>query len=58
METSGVAIGIILMVAGVALVIVAVFRALGRSWGLGWYELWLLPVVGVALVLLGRWLIQ
>ena len=58
METSVLALGAVLMIVGVSLVIVAVFRALGHSWGLGWYELWLLPTSGVALLLLGRWLVQ
>lgn len=58
MENGRLALGIILMVVGVALVIVAVFRALGQNWSLGKYEMWLLPFAGVGLILLGRWLIQ
>lgn len=48
--------GILLMVTGVALVIVAVFRSLGHAWNLGLYELWALPAAGICFILLGRWL--
>jgi hypothetical protein len=51
-------IGIALMVLGMACVVWAMFRALGRVWSLGLYELWILPAAGVGLILLGRWLIQ
>lgn len=50
-------LGFIFMLAGVALVIVAVFRALGHAWTLGAYETWVLPTAGIGLILLGRWLI-
>lgn len=50
-------LGFALMLAGVSLVIVAVFRALGHSWTLGTYETWVLPAAGIGLILLGRWLI-
>jgi len=50
-------LGIVLMVTGVALLTVAVFRALGHNWGLGVYEIWVIPTAGVGLILLGRWVI-
>jgi len=58
MEISGLAIGIVLMLLGIALVVFAVFRALGHNWSLGIHELWVLPTAGLGLILLGRWLIQ
>ncbi len=54
MDGAELLIGIVLMVTGVALIVVAVFRALGHAWALGLYELWALPTAGVCLVLLGR----
>jgi hypothetical protein len=45
------------MVLGLVLVVVAVFRALGNKWTYGWYELWVLPVTGFALIGLGLWLL-
>jgi len=56
MDTAALIAGIALMLLGVGLVFVAVFRALASLWSLGWYEL-VLPVVGFVLMLLGRWLI-
>ena len=47
-----------LMLLGVALIVVAVFRALGHRWAPGTYEIWVLPVVGIGLMLLGWWLIR
>lgn len=58
MQNTTLVAGIVLMILGVALVITAVFRSLNHMSGFGLYELWLLPAVGVALMLLGRWLIQ
>lgn len=58
MENSSLALGIVMMVVGIALVVAAVFRALAHTWNLGLYELWILPTAGLGLVLLGRWLIQ
>jgi len=58
MQNTTLVAGIVLMILGVALVITAVFRSLNHRWGFGLYELWLLPAVGLALLLLGRWLIQ
>lgn len=57
MENSALVLGIVLMVVGVALVTVAVFRALGHAWTLGLYEMWVLPAAGIGLILLGRWLV-
>ncbi len=57
MENSDLILGLALMLTGVGLLTVAVFRALGRTWTLGAYEIWALPVAGIGLILLGRWLI-
>lgn len=57
METGALVLGIVLMLTGVALVTVAVFRALGHAWTLGLYEMWVLPAAGIGLILLGRWLV-
>jgi hypothetical protein len=54
----GFSLGLVLMFLGMACIVVAVFRALGRMWTLGLYELWVLPTAGLCLILLGRWLIQ
>ena len=54
----GFSLGLVLMFLGMACIVVAVFRALGRVWTLGLYELWVLPTAGLGLILLGRWLIQ
>lgn len=48
-------LGLTLMVAGMLLVITAVFRSLGHTWTLGVYDMWALPVTGVLLILVGRW---
>ncbi|HSE10613.1 MAG TPA: hypothetical protein VLB29_18260 [Nocardioidaceae bacterium] len=58
MENSGFALGIVLLILGMALVVYAVFRSLGHRWTLGIHELWMIPTAGVGLILLGRWLIQ
>jgi hypothetical protein len=58
MDAARLTLGIALMLLGIALIVVAVFRALKHEWTLGKYEIWALPVSGVGLVLLGRWLIQ
>jgi hypothetical protein len=57
MDSSGLLLGIALMVLGVVLITVAVFRALNHSWGLGLHEMWVLPAAGIGLILLGRWLL-
>jgi hypothetical protein len=58
LQNVGFSLGIILMLLGMACFVMAVFRALGRVWTLGVYELWVLPTAGLGLILLGRWLIQ
>ena len=58
MDNTQLLFGIVLMILGVALAITAVFRSLNHQWTWGVHELWLLPLVGVALLLVGRWLIQ
>ena len=58
MENWGLVLGTLLMLLGTAVLVVAVFRTLGRTWAFGWYELWVLPVVGAALILVGRWIMQ
>lgn len=58
MEIGEVVLGIVLMVIGIALVVVAVFRSLGHRWTLGLYELWVIPAAGLAFILLGRWLVR
>lgn len=58
MENSASLLGVGLMILGMALVVVAVFRALLHNWSLGLYELWVIPTAGLGLILLGRWLIQ
>ncbi|HEX6248923.1 MAG TPA: hypothetical protein VFZ64_13715 [Nocardioidaceae bacterium] len=58
MEISAVVLGIVLMVIGIGLVTMAVFRSLGHTWTLGLYELWVIPTVGLGFILLGRWLVQ
>lgn len=57
MDGAELVLGIGLMLAGVALVVVAVFRALGHAWNLGLYEMWALPAAGICLILLGRWMV-
>ncbi len=51
-------LGIVLMILGAAFVMAAVASSMRheRTWGV--HELWLLPLIGVVLVLLGRWLIR
>lgn len=58
MDNAQLLLGIALMILGVALFITAVFRWLNHRWTWGVHELWLLPLIGVALMLVGRWLIQ
>ncbi|HEX6247350.1 MAG TPA: hypothetical protein VFZ64_05715 [Nocardioidaceae bacterium] len=58
MEAADLALGIVLMLLGIAFIVVAVIRALRHKWTLGVYEVWVLPVAGMGLILLGRWLIQ
>lgn len=56
MNGAEVVFGMVLMVAGVALITVAVFRVLGHAWNHGLYEMWVFPSAGIAFVLLGHWL--
>lgn len=48
-------LGLALMVVGLLLIITAVFRSLGHTWTMGAYDLWALPVTGILLILVGRW---
>lgn len=57
MVAADLVLGTALMLAGVGLVVVAVFRAFARMWTLGSYEVWALPVAGFLLILLGRWVV-
>lgn len=50
-------LGLTLMVVGMLLIIAAVFRSLGHAWTFGVYDIWALPVTGVILILVGRWVI-
>lgn len=56
MSNGAVVLGTILMFVGLGVVLVAVLRALRDTWTLGWYEL-SVPLIGFALILLGRWLV-
>lgn len=49
------ALGLTLMVVGMLLIIAAVFRTLGHTWTFGAYDIWALPVTGILLILVGRW---
>jgi hypothetical protein len=48
-------LGLLLMVVGMLLIITAVFRSLGHAWTFGAYDIWALPVTGIVLILVGRW---
>jgi hypothetical protein len=48
-------LGLLLMVVGMLLIITAVFRSLGHTWTFGAYDIWALPVTGILLILVGRW---
>ena len=50
-------LGLMLMLVGTLLIIAAVFRSLGHTWTLGVYDIWVLPVTGILLVLVGRWVL-
>lgn len=58
MDYTQLLLGIALMILGTAFVMAAVVSSLRheRTWGV--HELWLLPLVGVVLMLVGRWVIQ
>jgi hypothetical protein len=49
------ALGLTLMVVGMLLIVAAVFRTLGHAWTFGAYDIWALPVTGILLILVGRW---
>ena len=57
MNNTAMILGVLLIIAGTCLWVVAIFRALAHTWTLGFAELWLLPAAGFGLVLLGMWLI-
>jgi hypothetical protein len=48
-------LGITLTVVGMLLIVAAVFRSLGHTWTFGAYDMWALPVTGILLILVGRW---
>jgi len=48
-------LGLTLMVVGMLLILAAVFRSLGHTWTFGAYDMWALPVTGILLILVGRW---
>lgn len=58
MENAVLVLGSALMVLGVGLFLTAIFRALGHTWTHGVHEIWLFPVAGVCVFLVGFWLIQ
>jgi hypothetical protein len=43
----------VILLAGVILVISTVFRALGENWPLGRHQWWVLPLLGISLILAG-----
>lgn len=49
-------LGMTLMVMGVILIFVMVFRSLRHTWTWSLYEVWVLPGITVALIAVGRWL--
>lgn len=51
-------LGSVLMFLGLVLAVTAVFRSLGHRWTLGVHELWLLPLLAVTLMVVGRWLVR
>lgn len=50
-------LGLALMAAGLLLILTAVFRTLGHTWTFGAYDLWALPVTGIVLIVVGRWVL-
>lgn len=48
-------LGLALMVVGMLVILTAIFRSLGHTWTFGAYDLWALPVAGILLILVGRW---
>jgi hypothetical protein len=57
METSMI-LGSVLLMLGTVTFILAAFRSMGHSFAFGAYELWVLPLAGMALVLLGASLVR
>jgi hypothetical protein len=47
-----------LLLLGGAALVTAAFRSMGHNWSLGVYEFWVLPVVGLGLLLLGSLLVR
>jgi hypothetical protein len=56
MDTS-MLLGFILLVLGTLTFLVAVVRAMGHDFSHGVYDLWVLPMLGLALLLLGSSLV-
>lgn len=48
-------LGMTLMVMGVILIFVMVFASFAHMWARGLYA-WVLPIITVALIVVGRWL--
>lgn len=55
---ASVVVGSVLVLLGAATIVVAVLRTLTHAWTFGAYEIWVLPLVGAGLLLLGRWALQ
>lgn len=49
--------GSVLLMLGTAAFILSILRAVTHVWTFGAYEIWVLPVAGVAFVVLGRALV-
>lgn len=47
-----------LLLLGGATLVVAAFRSMGHIWSFGVYEFWVLPLLGLALLLLGSLLVR
>lgn len=58
MNTAALLVGIALVGIGIIAVLAGVFRALGHTWTFGVYDVWLVPVAGILLVLVGTWLLR
>ncbi len=56
-ETSALVLGSVLMAAGIALVLIGVFREVGGFDAPTWHVL-ALPLLGFSLILLGQWMVQ
>ncbi len=51
-------LGTICLILGASALVAAAFRAMGNSWFWGVHELYLLPLTGFCLALVGRMLIK